>query len=373
MADKTHLKLLLKGVQKWNEWKLINIDVCPDLIGADLAGANLRGANLIGANLSRADLNGADLNWADLNGADLIEAALSGAALIGAHLYKAHLSRAHLFGADLRGAHLNEADLRWADLIGANLSGAHLNGADFSYVEIGETVFAAIDLSTVKGLDTAKYAAPSTIGFDTLANSKNLIPASFLRGCGLSDWQIEAAKLHQPDLTNEEINDTIYRIHDLRAQRPIQISPLFISYSHADGTFVDHLETYLVRDGVRFWRDVHHATAGRLERQVDRAMRLNPTVFLILSEHSVESDWVEHEARLARKLEKELGRDVLCPVALDRSWQACRWPERLREQIMEYNILDFSNWQDEAYLDRMYRKLLAGLDLFYARQDEAHT
>ena len=86
---------------------------------------------------------------------------------------------------------------------------------------------------------------------------------------------------------------------------------------------------------------------------------------MTLSESAVESDWVEHEVRLARKLEKETGRDVLCPVALDDGWKHCRWPERPREQIEEYNILDFSNWRDGSYFDRMYRRLIEGLDLFY--------
>ena len=149
------------------------------------------------------------------------------------------------------------------------------------------------------------------------------------------------------------------------SKQPIQINPLFISYSHTDSAFVDHMERYLNAKNIGFWRDVHHATAGRLEKQIDRAIRHNSTVLLILSEHSTESDWVEHEARLARKLEKELGRDVLCPVALDDSWKTCRWPERLREQIMEYNILDFSNWRDEAFFQRMFTRLIDGLDLFY--------
>ena len=142
------------------------------------------------------------------------------------------------------------------------------------------------------------------------------------------------------------MGDILYLVHDLRASRPLQISSLFISYSHADGAFVDHIERRLTAAGIRFWRDVHHARAGRLEKQIDRAIRLNPTVLLVLSESAVESDWVEHEVRLARKLEKETGRDVLCPVALDGSWKECRWPERLREQIEEYNILDFSDWKD---------------------------
>jgi len=57
---------------------------------------------------------------------------------------------------------------------------------------------------------------------------------------------------------------------------------------------------------------------------------------------------------------------VLCPVALDDSWKTCRWPVRLREQIMEYNnILDFSAWKDKAFFRRTVAKLIDGLDLFY--------
>jgi hypothetical protein len=67
----------------------------------------------------------------------------------------------------------------------------------------------------------------------------------------------------------------------------------------------------------------------------------------------------------AYDLEKELKRDVLCPVALDDAWKDCKWPARLREQIMEYNILDFSKWKDEEEFEKMFRKLIDGLDLFY--------
>jgi hypothetical protein len=125
------------------------------------------------------------------------------------------------------------------------------------------------------------------------------------------------------------------------------------------------MEEYLNNNGIRFWRDIHHSAAGRLETQIDRAIRLNPTVLLVLSERSVESDWVQHEARLARKLELETKRDVFCPVALDDTWKDCHWPERLREQIMEYNILDFSDWKNEDTFRRMFGRLLDGLDLFY--------
>ncbi len=207
--------------------------------------------------------------------------------------------------------------------------------------------------------------APSIIAADAIKLSKGEISEVFLRGCGLSDWEIKSARLYKPGLSNQEIININYKIFDLRASQSIQISPLFISYSHADAPFVEKLELCLTKKGIRFWRDVHDATAGRLEKQIDHAMRQNPTVILILSENSTCSDWVEHEARLARELEKEIGRDVLCPIALDDSWKSAKWPARLMEQIMEYNILDYSKWNDDKAFGQVFNKMISGLDMFY--------
>jgi hypothetical protein len=110
---------------------------------------------------------------------------------------------------------------------------------------------------------------------------------------------------------------------------------------------------------------IHEMKAGRIEIQIDRAINQKRTVLLVLSEHSLSSDWVEHEVRTARGLEKEMGRDVLCPVPLDDSWKSSPWPKRVMEQITEYNILDFSDWKDESKFEHMFRKLIDGLELFY--------
>jgi hypothetical protein len=57
--------------------------------------------------------------------------------------------------------------------------------------------------------------------------------------------------------------------------------------------------------------------------------------------------------------------DVLCPVALDDRWKTGRWPARSREQLMEYNIPDFSERRDEDKFRRIFNRLLDGPDLFY--------
>ncbi len=400
MANEEQLSILKQGVEVWNKWRKDTPDVEIDLSGAMLMGDNLNGtklkqknhiadeirrvsirkspfseanvdddyaggAFLMGADLSKADLNHVNLYRANLNRTNLYKANLFGANLSLANLSRADLKEAILLGARLRKTNLKMADLRGTNLVLADFYDALLNGAQLSSAEIGRTIFRNLDLREAIGLDEITHSSPSDITTSTFARSTGKIPEIFLRGCGLSDWEIEQAKLHNPDLGNEEINNIQYKIYDLRATQALQISPLFISYSHGDSTFVDNLESQLNKKGIRFWRDSHDMKAGRIEKQIDAAISQNRTVLLILSEHSIKSDWVEHEVRTARGMEKDMGRDMLCPIALDDSWKSSPWPKRVMEQIMEYNILDFSAWEDDVKFEGMFRKLIDGLELFY--------
>jgi uncharacterized protein YjbI with pentapeptide repeats len=400
MANAEQLDVLKQGADAWNKWRSAYIKTKIEPSKANYWEADLRGADLVGAILKEVDLTRADLSGADLTGANLYKAHLSEvdfrrAKLSDAHLFGSNLYLTDFRGADLRGANLNATNLREADLRGvdlkraslcdanlylaildkasffytdfsrADLKEASLRGANLSKAIFGGTNVSFTDLSMIEGLRDVTHFSPSILGRETLINSKGQIPDAFLRGCGFSDWEIESAKLYNPNLSNEEVNQILYKLYDLRAQQPLQISPLFISYSHGDSSFVDKMEESLNEKGIRFWRDIHDATAGRLEKQIDRAISHNPTVLLVLSENSIKSDWVEHEVRTARELEKETGRDVLCPVALDDSWKTSPWPKRVMQQVMEYNILDFSKWKDDAEFGKLFKKLIDGLELFY--------
>jgi hypothetical protein len=340
MANKEQLAILKQGVEVWNEWRMKSFYLMIDLMAANLGGVDLKGVSFRSANLVEANLAGANLS-------------------------DANLFQANLYKADLSGTNLCGANLSQASLVAADLDGAVLDNTDFTFAVMSSARISNVDLRKSIGLDNIHHRAPSQISTDTFRLSKGRIPHTFLRGCGLSDWEIEQVKLYDPDLSNETLTEIQNKIYAQRADQALQISPLFISYSHADGAFVDKVESQLNAKGIRFWRDVHEMKAGRIETQIDRAIRQNPTVLLVLSEHSLGSDWVEHEVRTARQLEKDMERDVLCPVALDDSWKTSRWPKRLMEQIMEYNILDFSAWEDDAKFEGMFRKLIDGLELFY--------
>ena len=62
---------LLLGTAAWNDWRIKNANVTPDLTGADLAGMDLSGKDL-----KRSDLTRADLSRATLAGTDFTRATL---------------------------------------------------------------------------------------------------------------------------------------------------------------------------------------------------------------------------------------------------------------------------------------------------------
>src|SRR5215470_16190717 len=74
----------------------------------------------------------------------------------------------------------------------------------------------------------------------------------------------------------------------------------------------------LAEQGVRRWFAPHDMPiGGKILDEIDTAIRLRDKVLLILSEHSIKSDWVEDEASKAFEEERKRGQIVLFPVRLD--------------------------------------------------------
>ena len=292
MANEEHLEILKQGVEGWNEWREENPEVKPELPGADLHLAPLDGANLRGAILIGADLSGADLIEADLR--------------------NALLHRANLTSAMLPGANLDGANLRRGILTGADLHSSSLRGTKFA-----NTIFADTDLDHAEGINTCIHNGPSFIDHRTLAKNPHL-PEAFLRGCGLSDLEIEFYKLYQKELTPGQITDIGYRIIELRSDPAIQFHSCFISYSSKDDSFAYKLHDDLQDSGVRCWFDQVDLRIGqKIRPAIYDAIRLHDKLLLILSEDSVLSPWVEGEVEAAFEKERRHGETVLFPIRLD--------------------------------------------------------
>jgi hypothetical protein len=361
VANQEQLDILKQGVEMWNQWRNKHSTILSDLSAVDLTGSTLSRAYLSGATLSGADLSGSDLSGADLSGAviggitinrfNVIRADFSGfqrsgAVISAANLSHTDLSRANLRGAYLRGvnfsdanlsdAHLIEADLTRTDLTRADLTGANLDAA-----KINRTFFGDIDLQHVKGLETITHRGPSTIGIDTIYRSQGNIPEAFLKGAGLDDTFITY-------------------IRSLIG-KAIEYYSCFISYSSKDEDFARRLYTDLQNNNVRCWfapRDMRIGDKIRL--RIDESIHMHDKLLLVLSEHSVASQWVEHEVETALGKELEGKPNVLFPIRLDEAVMQSKtgWASHIR---LTRHIGDFTNWKSHDEYQQAFNRLLRDL------------
>jgi hypothetical protein len=361
VTDNEFVDRLRKGVAAWNDWRrgdrrfpdlsdadLRSVDLSEaDLRDVDLRSANLSDSDLSGANLSKANLRRAYLSRADVRDANLRHAYLGGARLNHTDLRGADLNRADLDGADLSEANLSGADLSEATLSSANIVETNLSEANVSGAILYETIFSNINLTGVIGLETCQHWGPSVIDFRTLAQSHPL-PLVFLQGIGLPDNVID----YLPSLLNE----------------PIQYYSCFISYSSKDDDFAKRIHADLQSKGVRCWFAPHDLAIGaKILDEIDAAIRLRDKVLLVLSGHSIGSDWVEDEVKTAYEEERRRKQTMLFPIRLDDAVMETKeaWAAKLRA---DRNIGDFRQWKDHDRYREVFERVLRDLATGDARK-----
>ena len=163
---------------------------------------------------------------------------------------------------------------------------------------MGVTALGDRDLRVLKGLETVQHGAPSPLSIKTIYLSGGIIPEIFLKGAGVPDSFLE--------IMSSIVN------------RAIEYYSCFISYSSQDQAFAQRLYTDLQNNGVRCWFAPEDMKIGdKIRPRIDEAIRINDKLLLILSEHSIESSWVEKEVETAFERERQQNRPVLFPIRLD--------------------------------------------------------
>jgi len=211
-------------------------------------------------------------------------------------------------------------------------------------------MWAALNLSTAQSLESLNHFGSSTIGLDTLLQSEGLAD-EFLLGSGVP----------------ETILPTIRSLHN--CLQPIQFYSCFISYSHSNEEFAKRLHGRLRQEGLRVWFAPEDMKGGKkLHHQIDEAIRLHDKLLLVLSEASMNSEWVATEIHKARQREVNEERQVLFPIRLVEFERLQEWEcfdadtgKDMAREVREYFIPDFSEWKDHDKFEAGFAKLLADL------------
>jgi hypothetical protein len=141
----------------------------------------------------------------------------------------------------------------------------------------------------------------------------------------------------------------------------------FISYSHEDESFCRQLVSRLRRAGIKVWFADEDMKGGmKIVQQIYNAIKKYDRLLIVLSDCSINSDWVSKEIKRARKREQKDGVSVLFPIRLCsmetiNDWELMDGSEDLASEVREYYLIDFSSWTDQGLFDKSFEDLRGSL------------
>ena len=122
---------------------------------------------------------------------------------------------------------------------------------------------------------------------------------------------------------------------------------------------------------MRCWKASEDLKIGDPFRQrIDEAIRLHQKLLVILSEHSLRSDWVRDEVESCLEREHREKGFVLFPVRLDDAVidTDAAWAASIRRQ---WHIGDFTKWKEHDSYQQAFDRLLKDLKAEAERADTA--
>lgn len=134
-----------------------------------------------------------------------------------------------------------------------------------------------------------------------------------------------------------------------------------LSYATQDEAFATKLHTDLQQRGISCWFAPHDLKTGdKLRNAIYEAVQKQDKLLIVLSEHAIESAWVEEEVDVALEREHQPPKPLLLfPIRLDDHVFQTRkaWATAVRQRF----IGDFRQWKDEIVYQQALQRLLRDL------------
>ena len=245
---------------------------------------------------------------------------------------------------DLSGAFLCGAFLSDANLSEAILSRADLSGSDLSHAHPGWTIFGNLDLRT---------------NHEGIGNNRSYRPLNHRYG-------------HYHAFGRRHSRSVLAR----KQASPIPSSPMPVPWRRTLSNTIraslairaktrslpsGYTPIYKVRASVAGMPPKDMKTGDKIRHRIDESIRLYDKLLLVLSKHSIGSQWVEHEVETALAKEQKVKRTVLFPIRLDTTimdMEQDGWPSEVRHTR---HITDFTHWKQHDDYQKSLTRLLRDL------------
>jgi hypothetical protein len=157
------------------------------------------------------------------------------------------------------------------------------------------------------------------------------------------------------------VDDTFITYIRSLVGKPIEYYTCFISYSSKDQAFVERLYADLQNKGVRCWFALEDMKIGdKIRPRIEASIRLYDKLLIVLSEHSIASNWVAYEVERALNKEPQGIPNVLFPIRLDDSVMKSKagWADDIKSTR---HIGDFTRWKNHDDYQKAFTRLLRDL------------
>ena len=333
--NKTHLRILKRGVKAWNKWRDKNPNIIPELAGVELSYFDLDGINLARADLRRVNLsNGsfrnssfrnANLRGANFNKVNLVSSCLNRADLSNASLRFTRLNKAELIEADLHKSSLEDVYFSSANLSKTNFAGANLSRIDFREANLNQASLEKVMIS-----DSLVYGASF---WGTNLNETKLenvyISPEGREGLPINDLalaQITYLHRHNPSITRKFREN--YRLEEEAIRLANIIIEKYAVFSHTYGfcVYSNTNEPDQVPPYYEIRRDADHFFVKIIPdfRDIDLVLsgQANQKIILKIEGEITESNLSSNELENLRNLvrieakKQEERANILAPIAL---------------------------------------------------------
>lgn len=277
----------------------------------------------------------------DYSGIDLSQTDLSGCTFREVILDRTNLRQANLSGSEFRQVALSRTDMCRADLRAANLILTTLDEVDLEGALFGQSHLGYSPIGNCRGLHRTIHTSESHIDFLTLLHS-TMLPQEFFQHFGVEPQDYARVQRLRVDL-----------YHDC-----------FISYSSKDTAFAQALRDALIDKGVPCWFAPNDYRINRpwfqsppsgyeLGRDLFNFIDAAEIVVLILSTHSLRSDWVNEEMIRSYQVRRVIPIKVE-DIDLNRIDQLRSW----YNPIIQGGVLDWRGWNAPEGLEQGMVQLL---------------